>query len=157
MKVVRDNIFETNSSSTHSLVVNNMKSDDYVPYGDTLKIRFFDEENSCATLVDKVSYLVSHIISWYKYNAEDYEDLIRQVKEDYQFKRIEYYVQERYKKRIVFPEKYDGDLEEIVEINHQLQSWDHSLDEILEDIVDEDRDYLEEVLSPDKTIIFGRD
>lgn len=157
MRKARNSIFETNSSSTHSLVVNNMKSDDYVPHGDTLKIRFFNEENNCATLVDKVSYLVSHIISWYKYNAEDYEDLIRQVKEDYQFRRIEYYVQERYKKRIVFPEKYDGDLEEIVEINHQLQSWDHSLDEILEDIVNEDRDYLEEVLSPDKTIVFGRD
>lgn len=157
MKKLRENIFETNSSSTHSLVMNTMKSEDYVPYGDTLKIRFFDEEENCATLTDKVSYLVSHIISWYKYDAEDYEDLIRQVKDDLQFKRIRAYVQENYDKRIVFPEKYDGDLEDIVNINHQLQSWDHSLDEILEDIVNKDRDYLGEVLAPNQTIVFGRD
>lgn len=100
--------------------------------------------------------MVSHIISWYKWNAENYEDLIEQVKENRDFKKIEYYVQERYGKKIVFPEKYDGDLEDIVEINHQLQSWEHDLDEVLRDMVDE-RDLLDEVLSDGKMIIFGRD
>lgn len=156
MKKIRRETFETNSSSTHALTTTNNLGKDYTPFGNNIKIRFFDEEEPLVTLEDKVSYLVSHIISWYKWNAENYEDLIEQVKENRDFKKIEYYVQERYGKRIVFPEKYDGDLEDIVEINHQLQSWEHDLDEVLRDMVDE-RDLLDEVLSDGKMIIFGRD
>ena len=45
----------------------------------------------------------------------------------------------------------------LVEINHQLISWGHHLDEVLEDIVNEERDYLAEVLEDGKDIEFGRD
>ena len=86
----------------------------------------------------------------------DYEDLIEQVKENWDFKRIENYVWEKYGKKIVFPE-YNGNLEDMVEINHQLISWGHHLDEVLEDIVNEERDYLAEVLEDGKDIEFGRD
>lgn len=156
MKKIRNNVFETNSSSTHALTTTNNLGKDYVPFGNTLKIRFFNEEETLTTLADKVSYLVSHIISWYKWDAVSYDDLIEQVKENSDFRRIEYYVRERYGKQIVFPEKYDGDLEEIVEINHQLQSWEHNLDEVLRDMINE-RDMLDEVLSDGKMIVFGRD
>ncbi len=156
MKKIRNNVFETNSSSTHALTTTNNLGKDYVPFGNTLKIRFFDEEETLTTLADKVSYLVSHIISWYKWDVASYDDLIEQVKENSDFRRIEYYVRERYGKQIVFPEKYDGDLEEIVEINHQLQSWEHNLDEVLRDMINE-RDLLDEVLSDGKMIVFGRD
>lgn len=156
MKKIRNNVFETNSSSTHALTVGRVLGEDYVPYGNNLKIKWFDEEETLTTLKDKVSYLVSHIASWYIYNAEDYEDLIEQVKENWDFKRIENYVWEKYGKKIVFP-KYNGDLEDMVEINHQLISWEHHLDEVLEDIVNEERDYLAEVLEDGKDIEFGRD
>lgn len=158
MKVLRQNIFETNSSSTHSLVMKNSNIEsDYLPFGDTLKIEFFDEERPLTTLKEKVSYLVSHIVSWYKYDAEDYEELIRQVRENYDFKRIASYVEEKFHKKIVFPKEYKGDLDDIVTINHQLISWDRDIEEVLQDIVNNDRDYLAEVLNPDAIIEFGRD
>lgn len=158
MKVLRQSIFETNSSSTHSLVMKNSNIEsDYLPFGDTLKIEFFDEERPLTTLKEKVSYLVSHIVSWYKYDAEDYEELIRQVRENYDFKRIASYVEEKFHKKIVFPKEYKGDLDDIVTINHQLISWDRNIEEVLQDIVNNDRDYLAEVLNPDAIIEFGRD
>lgn len=158
MKVLRQSMFETNSSSTHSLVMKNSNIEsDYLPFGDTLKIEFFDEERPLTTLKEKVSYLVSHIVSWYKYDAEDYEELIRQVRENYDFKRIASYVEEKFHKKIVFPKEYKGDLDDIVTINHQLISWDRDIEEVLQDIVNNDRDYLAEVLNPDAIIEFGRD
>lgn len=158
MKVLRQGIFETNSSSTHSLVMKNSNIEaDYLPFGDTLKIEFFDEEKPLTTLKEKVSYLVSHIVSWYKYDAENYEELIRQVRENYDFKRIASYVEEKFHKKIVFPKEYKGDLDDIVTINHQLISWDRDIEEVLQDIVNNDRDYLAEVLNPDAIIEFGRD
>lgn len=156
MKQIRNSVFETNSSSTHALTVGRVLGEDYIPYGNNLKIKWFDEEETLTTLKDKVSYLVSHIASWYIYNAEDYEDLVQQVKDNWDFKRIENYVLEKYGKKIVFPE-YKGDLEDMVEINHQLIAWNHNLDEVLEDIVTEERDYLAEVLEDGKDIQFGRD
>lgn len=156
MKKIRNNVFETNSSSTHSLTIGRSLGKDYVPYGKNLKIKWFDEESTLTTLQEKVSYLVSHIASWYVYNAEDYEDLIEQVKDNWDFKRIEIYVKENFDKDIVFP-KYDGDIEDMIEINHQLISWNHSIDEVIEDMLTEERDYLGEVLQDGKDIEFGRD
>ena len=104
-----------------------------------------------------MSYLVSHIASWYKWNVPSYEALIEEIKDNWDFKRIENYVKEKYNKEIVFPEKYDGELEDIVEINHQLQSWNHRIDEILDDLITWDRDLLDEVLQDGKDIVFGRD
>ena len=116
----------------------NLRKDnnDYVPFGNNLKIRFIDtdEEVVLSTLKDKVSYLVSHIASWYKYNATNYEDLIDSIKMNYDFRRIEEYVNQKYGKQIVFPDKYDGDIEDIVNINHQLISWGNTLNELLEDM-----------------------
>ena len=156
MKKIRNGVFETNSSSTHALTIGRTLGENYAPFGDNIKIRWFDEEDTLTTLEEKVSYLVSHIASWYQYNAEDYEDLIEQVKNNWDFKRIEQYVLNNYGKRIVFP-KYDGDVENLTEINHQLISWNHSLNEVLEDLVDEERDLLAEVLQDGKDIEFGRD
>ena len=155
----RINTFETNSSSTHALSIGTELHENYVPYGKNLKIRWMDtdDERVLSTLTDKVSYLVSHIASWYKYNAVDYEDLIDQIKDDMNFKMIDVYVKYKYKKEIVFPEKYEGDLEDIVNINHQLTSWNHDINEVVRDIVDEERDYLAEVLEDGKYITFGRD
>ena len=68
MKKIRRETFETNSSSTHALTTTNNLGKDYIPFGNNIKIRFFDEEEPLVTLEDKVSYLVSHIISWYKWN-----------------------------------------------------------------------------------------
>ncbi len=159
MKLERNKIFETNSSSTHALVItSNLNNEDYVPKNPTILIDFVntDDEWSFCTLREKVSYLVSHIIRNYKYNVATYEDLIDQVKEDYDFKRISKYVKDRYDKDIVFPAKYDGDLDDIVEINHQLICND--LDDLLDDIIKDDyHDLLDDVLSPSTIIKMGRD
>lgn len=157
MKKIRNNVFETNSSSTHALTLGRPLGKDYVSPGKYLKIKWFDEEETLTTLEEKVSYLVSHIASWYKWNVPSYEDLIEEIKDNWDFKRIENYVKEKYNKEIVFPEKYDGELEDIVEINHQLQSWNHRIDEILDDLITWDRDLLDEVLQDGKDIVFGRD
>lgn len=158
MKIIRNNIFETNSSSTHSLVlVGDRKPEDYMAKNSTILVRFIntDDESVLSSLEDKVSYLVSHIINNYKYNSANYQDLISDVENDYDFRYLSRYVSDKYNKRIAFPEKYEGDLDEIVSINHQL--IESSLDSVLEDIVNEDRDYLGEVLAIDKAIQLGRD
>lgn len=157
MKKIRKDVFETNSSSTHALTLGRPLGKDYVSPGKYLKIKWFDEEETLTTLEEKVSYLVSHIASWYKWNVPSYEALIEEIKDNWDFKRIENYVKEKYNKEIVFPEKYDGELEDIVEINHQLQSWNHRIDEILDDLITWDRDLLDEVLQDGKDIVFGRD
>ena len=56
----------------------------------------------------------------------------------------------------MFPEKYDGDLEEIVYINHQLTDW-RDLDDLLTEIITYDHVLLDEVLSPNSSIEIGRD
>ena len=159
MKKIRRETFETNSSSTHALSIGKKLDNDYTPFGDTLKIYWMntDDESVLNTLKEKVSYLVSHIASWYKYDVENYDELLEQIKSNYYFHMLEDFVKIKYNKQIVFPKTYEGDIEDIVNINHQLTSWNHSLTEILEDIVDEDRNYLAEVLEDGNNIVFGRD
>ena len=159
MKKIRRETFETNSSSTHALSIGKKLDNDYTPFGDTLKIYWMntDDENVLNTLKEKVSYLVSHIASWYKYDVENYDELLEQIKSNYYFHMLGDFVKIKYNKQIVFPKTYEGDIEDIVNINHQLTSWNHSLTEILEDIVDKDRIYLAEVLEDGNDIVFGRD
>lgn len=156
MKTIRTNTFETNSSSTHSLTYIR-KQENYLPKGNELKIRFIDtdEEFVLSTLEDKVSYLVAHIINKYKWDKQSYGELIERVTNNYDYKMLEDYIWEHYKKRIVFPEKYNGDIEDIVQINHQLIESDFS--EVLRMICDENRDYLGEIFDENKCIEIGRD
>ena len=156
MRTIREDTFETNSSSTHSLAYIR-KQENYLPEGNELKIRFIDtdEEFVLSTLEDKVSYLVAHIINKYKWDEQSYGELIERVTNNYDYKMLEDYIWEHYKKRIVFPEKYNGDIEDIVQINHQLIESDFS--EVLRMICDENRDYLGEIFDENKCIEFGRD
>lgn len=158
MKIVRNKIFETNSSSTHSLTFNNKETYNFLSPNSKLVIEFIDTDDyfSLCTLQEKVSYLVSQIINKYKYGALNYQDLINDIEENWDFKRIKKYVKEKYNKEIVFPEKYEGNLDDIVIINHQLTDW-HDLDDLLKDIYSYDHDYLAEVLSPSSIIVIGRD
>lgn len=158
MKKIRNKTFETNSSSTHSLsYCGNVNLDTYTPVGDKIVIEFIntDDGGTFTTLKRKVSYLVSHIVNNYKYNCLDYEDLVEQVSNSYDFKRISNYVKNKYGKEVVFPKEYKGDIEEIVYINHQLLERD--LDSVLADLVTEERDYLAEVLDPTQVIELGHD
>lgn len=158
MKKIRNKTFETNSSSTHSLsYCGNVNLDTYTPVGDKIIIEFIntDDGGTFTTLKRKVSYLVSHIVNNYKYNCLDYEDLVEQVSNSYDFKRISNYVKNKYGKEVVFPKEYKGDIEEIVYINHQLLERD--LNSVLEDLITEERDYLAEVLDPTQVIELGHD
>ena len=158
MKKTRNKTFETNSSSTHSLsYCGNVNLDTYTPVGDKIVIEFIntDDGGTFTTLKRKVSYLVSHIVNNYKYNCLDYEDLVEQVSNSYDFKRISNYVKNKYGKEVVFPKEYKGDIEEIVYINHQL--LERNLDGVLADLITEERDYLAEVLDPTQVIELGHD
>lgn len=158
MKKIRQMIFETNSSSTHSLtLINPLPQENFTSKSKHIIIRFIntDDESSLASLDDKVSYLVSQIVDQYKWDSLNYEDLIEQVTDDSDFKTISEYVQMRYGKDIVFPEKYEGCLDEITYINHQIRN--SRLTDLLHDIVEEERNLLEEVLENGKRIDFGRD
>ena len=158
MKKIRNKTFETNSSSTHSLsYCGNVNLDTYTPVGDKIVIEFIntDDGGTFTTLKRKVSYLVSHIVNNYKYNCLDYKDLVEQVSNSYDFKRISNYVKNKYGKEVVFPKEYKGDIDEIVYINHQL--LERNLDGILADLITEERDYLAEVLDPTQVIELGHD
>ena len=156
MKKIRRGVFETNSSSTHSLIVMPQESVHYLSPSRTLVVRFIDtdDEHVLSTLKDKVSYLVSQIISKYKYDVYDYDDLKEQVYSDYDFKRIAEYVKNRYNKIVTLPKTHTGSLDEIVNINWQIR--EDNLDDILTDLVQQ-HDLLEDVLSQDRAIEIGRD
>lgn len=169
MRKVRNNVFETNSSSTHALVMRNKGYEEYLSPSDTLVVMFIDTDD-CGTLVtlqEKVSYLVSQIIDRYKWSVYDYDDLKSQVENNYDFKRIASFVLEKYGKKVVMPKEFkihrytdeDGDeytdIADIVNINHQIEC--SNLDELLEDLVNHDRNLLDEVLREDTVIEFGRD
>ena len=158
MRKTRNDIFETNSSSTHALVYNKEENYSFLSPSSQLIINFVDTDDDTTydTLREKVSYLVSQIINKYKYDVLSYEDLIEEVEENHDFQRIKKYVKEHYDKDIVFPEKYEGDLEEIVYINHQLTDW-RDLDDLLTEIITYDHVLLDEVLSPNSSIEIGRD
>lgn len=154
---IRNGVFETNSSSTHALVYNKKENYDFLSPSRQLIIDFVNANGIVTynTLKEKVSYLVSQIINKYKYSVLSYEDLIKEVEENYDFQRIKRYVEEHYNKEIVFPKKYEGDLDEIVDINHQLTDW-RDLDDLLRDMVTYS-DLLGEVLSPSSSIELDRD
>mgnify|MGYP004560602963 CR=1 FL=1 len=157
IRKIRNGVFETNSSSTHALVHSNEENHNFLNPSSQLMINFVNANGiiTYSTLREKVSYLVSQIINKYKYNISSYEDLLRVLEYDYDFQRIKRYVMEHYNKEIVFPEKYDGDLDEIVDINHQLTDW-RDLDDLLRDIVAYG-DLLGVVLSPYSSIELDRD
>lgn len=168
MKAIRQETFETNSSSTHSLAIKTYK-EKYLSPSSTLVVDFINTDDCTvlSTLKEKVSYLVSQIIDKYKYNVYDYNDLKEQVESDYDFKRIADYVMEHFGKKVVLPKSYkvhdyvdeDGetynDLDEIVNINHQIRCT--SLEGLLENLVTEHHDLLDDVLSENTLIEFGRD
>ena len=169
MKKVRNNVFETNSSSTHALSVTKGSHSDYLSPSDTLVVKFIDTDDYrvLSTLKEKVSYLVSQIVNWYKRDVYDYDDLKEQVEKSLDFRRIADFVMSRYGKKVVLPKEYkvdrmvdeDGNtystLEDIVNINHQIRC--SNLDELLEDLVNHDRNLLDEVLREDTVIEFGWD
>lgn len=158
MKTIRENVFETNSSSTHTLVYSETANvDGYVPKSDKVIVNFIDtnDEHILYSLRDKVSYLVSHIINTYKWDCESYEDLKEQVERCYDFQRIAEHVKQTYGKEVVLPKTYSGYLEDIVSINHQL--YNSNLDGVLEDLVEHNFDYLAEVLAPNQVIEIGHD
>ena len=168
MESIRKDVFETNSSSTHTLTIKEYKQE-YLSPSSTLVVDFINTDDCTvlSTLKEKVSYLVSQIIDKYKYNVYDYDDLKEQVERDYDFQRIANYVMTKFNKKVVLPKSYkvhsyvdeDGDthndLDEIVNINHQIRCT--SLEELLEDLVTEHHDLLDDVLSENTLIEFGRD
>lgn len=166
-QTVRLNTFETNSSSTHSLVLKNYTDNDYVSISNKIIVEFIDTDD-CGrlhSLKEKVSYLVSHIINNYKYDVYDYSDLKEQVENDYNFIRIKDFVKEHFNKDVVLPpilnnqhnEEYgEVPIEEIVSINHQLVN--DTFDDLLQDIVyANSEDLLAKILNPNTAIEIGHD
>lgn len=157
MKTLRNNTFETNSSSTHSLVITKNVTK-YTSNNPLIIVKFIntDEESELKTLNEKVSYIVSQIINKYKFEVSSYEDLKSLIERDYDYIKVINYVKNVFGKQVELPKNYTGDIEEIVNINHQIYCDD--LDELLRDLVEQDTDsLLNNVLSKDTIIVFGRD
>lgn len=106
---IRNGLFETNSSSVHSLV---LKEHNY-PKRDKIVIRPMQTDDMIITdIEDKVSYLASFII----YNSYCYGDLT-ELRDNYSWNRFKGEVEEILGCDIEFCEGYDPDA---IEINHQL-------------------------------------
>ena len=96
MKKIRQNVFETNSSSVHSLVINseglepsNLKID---PKTDHIIVNtqyFGKEYNIYSTQEDKLSYLITYIITDLQRNYDNDEILAIELFKDYRFINIE--------------------------------------------------------------------
>ena len=159
MKHIRNSVFETNSSSTHSLVFKNKEKSGRNRKPSKMKVKFIntDEDPTFSTVEEKLNYLVNHIISKYNYWADDYEDLIDQVKDDYDFKQLSDYALYVYNITITFPKTYKRNIEDIVNINHQLR--ESTLSDVLSDIISIDNftDKLDYILGNDKEIVIGHD
>ena len=170
MKVIRSEIFETNSSSTHSLVLKGYADKNYMPPGTIVKVEWSDEQiGNLTSLQEKVSYLVSHIANKYSYNVHTYEDFIDELKNDYEYRQLEDFLStlgNGY--RISLPkeplpfededgEKYNVDIEDLISINHQLQ--ESCLEDVLDSLLMENslETKLARVLDPETKIEFGHD
>jgi hypothetical protein len=114
-----------------------------------------DEYATYSTLQEKISYLISHIANHYRYCCEDYEDFIFSIQQDYDFRRLESFVKTRYGKDIIFPKEYNGSIEDIVNINHQV--IENTLEEVLDDLLDDIDSKFETVLADNSKIEIGRD
>lgn len=137
---IRNSVFETNSSSTHTLVIRNKSIDDYLPYGKHIKIQWIDTDDYqiLETLQEKLSYLISHIANKLKYSCNNYEDLIEELNENYEYNRIKEFIFNTFDKEIRFPnidKNYYDDIEDIAEINHQLIPW--STNAVVDSVLDE--------------------
>lgn len=101
MKKIRQNVFETNSSSVHSLVINseglepsNLKID---PKTDHIIVNtqyFGKEYNIYNSQEDKLSYLITYIIADLQRNYDDDEILTVELFKDYRFIDIENIIKE---------------------------------------------------------------
>ena len=96
MKKIRQNVFETNSSSVHSLVISseglepsNLKID---PKTDHIIVNtqyFGKEYNIYNTQEDKLSYLITYIITALQYKYDNQEILEVELFKDYRFIYVE--------------------------------------------------------------------
>lgn len=146
---IRRGTFETNSSSTHSLIISDKGEDGYIPLAKHIKIEWIDTDDYyyLSSLTEKISYLISHIANKVKYACNTYEELLEEIQDTYEYKELEQYVKEKYDKEIRFPANKDGiydDVEYIAEINHQLIPWgtgavvETTLDDLIEGMEDKD-------------------
>lgn len=144
---IRQGTFETNSSSTHSLIVSDYKSDTYISLAKHIKIEWIDTDDYYVleSLKEKISYLVSHIANKVKYDCNTYEDLLEEIQENSEFQELQKYIKDKFDKEIRFPDNKEGfynDVEYIAEINHQLIPWGSGA--IIPEVLDELIRYMED-------------
>jgi hypothetical protein len=146
MKQIRKGTFETNSSSTHTLVLVG-EMEDYLPLAKHIKINWIDTDDEYVldSLVDKVSYLASHIANFLRNNCNNYKELIEEMLDNTEFKILCDFIKKKFDKEIRFPENKNGtydDMDCIVEINHQLIPW--GTHNVMEEVLDELIEYMED-------------
>lgn len=181
---IRKNVFETNSSSTHSLQIMKNPIKDYNLLASSIKISWIDtdDEYVLQTFSEKLSYLISQIANKLSWSCNTYEELLEELKDNYEYKEIAAYVKQKFNKEIRFPDNKNGiydDVEEIVGINHQLVPYNTFAiaDEVLDDLIgymqnEDERDYifgrekaenmtfeskLDIYFQNNKMVVFGRD
>jgi len=79
MKQIRLNVFETNSSSTHSIAIT--KNNNVVDYPDSINFKFGEfgwEKDTLSSVDEKASYLYTAIIN-YASNPDDYLEYLENI------------------------------------------------------------------------------
>ena len=139
MKQIRLNVFETNSSSTHSIAIT--KNNNIIDYLDTINFKFgeFGWENDTLSSVDeKASYLYTAIINYASY-PDDYLKYLENTLNEFNINSV-------------FEEKSESSYWDNGYIDHG-----NELFEFLNDLKNDKTKLINFLLSPLSYIITGND
>ena len=164
LKQIRYGTFETNSSSTHTLVIPSGVADlkkknkdlrNYLPAAKHAKIEWIctDDYYTLTTFEEKLSYLVSQIALPLTYSCNNYKELLEELQDNFEYQLLAEYIKTKFDKEIRFPDNENGVLDNmnsIIEINHQLISGSHFMaaEETLNDLIE----YCQNKPDPDYSI-----
>lgn len=140
---IRKGTFETNSSSTHTLVFGKNTDEENMPLAKHIKIEWIDTDDYyyLEGVKEKLSYLISHIANKVKWDCNTYEELLEEIQDNFEYKEIAEFIKEKYDKEIRFPDNKNNiytDMEYVCEINHQLIPWGSGavIDEVLSELIE---------------------
>lgn len=133
MKQIRNNVFETNSSSTHSITINGLKDNMVLPYEkDNIEISFGEygwEQERYSSYQDKLSYVLTMIQYHlpYSYDSEEMgKNIVNTILSSNYYKWLEEMVWD-YCKKTLSVEEGGSDWSPAGYIDHQstdiLDEW----------------------------------
>ena len=168
MKQIRESVFETNSSSTHSVSINHRDTSiDLVRYYETL-IRHIDFDNLIHVSygefgwgydafddpMNKLSYLITmigelyNIEGWYNYNNQSNESMRHEMEEIEDYQKVNELIKTVCKCDGIYIDSFNG------YIDHQSYEDYHCIDDFLNDW---GTDLVNFIFNPNVTVIIDND